>query len=516
MDAAPDLDFSSLKVQAAMRVLGIQESDLSQPPPEFTWSSPSRSGARSARTAILDKSADDKAGSFTARSTLSPKEMWERKQRTLLREIKACAEDLLDSDVDGILCPATFEVEQAEREFDQRKAIVDKMRERARKQMRREAQREIDRVTATAAAAASNREALARRLEDQRKELHEKRKAEADKRAAQHAKVQERVKAGLKGLRERRGEITAKLAQADERVNQLLAEPGPIGDQELRDKYHQFREKYHARFARIAEWRMTHEQEELRERAEKFERALQHHEGVAERLQRTREEDQIRLEEQREKFSGKVEKVAETQAAEDREREKKFLDHAKRMQEARDIANTKNKDKVEGVKANRAKQLAKWTTNRQSIVQHKRQYMKDLRAKLAEMPVKAEELREQHLEESLSTKIVSKGMVTEIVEQNKARISRGDEAARKQTLAKIERANARAETVAEHKRQVEALRTQVIKESMQDKMRVEELRRLDPSMTEASTRRVNDILGRLELPTLKTKAAKEGEEGQQQ
>jgi len=467
-------------------------------------------GARTAREAIGDKPPDSTlAGSLTARSGMSPKEMWERKKVALIKELQATAEALDDSDVDAILSPVTAVGEEAEAEFNKKKALVDRMRERVQKQLRREAQREIDRVTATAAAA-STREERARRLEAQRKEQAEAMKVQADKRAAQHAKVQERVKAGLVQLKQKRDEINAKLSEADERVNKLLEErANGTGDQE-------FREKTRKRFARIAEWRLTHEQDELKEKAEKFEKGVQHHQGVTERLQKAREEERIRLEEQREKFSGKLDKVVEKHALEELDKRDKFFKHSEQMTEARGRAAESTKEKIESLQAARAKQLTKCTTNKQSIMQKKRTYINELRAKLAEMPVKAEELRERHLEESLSTKLLTRGTITQIVEQNKARISRGDETSRKQMLAKIERAKAKAETSAETKRQIEALRTQIIKESMHDKAHVEELRRLDPGATEASSRRVNDILQRLDLPTLKTKALKEGEEGQQQ
>merc|ERR1740123_1576648 len=140
-DNVPKLDFTHARVIAAMKVTGIQESDLVGSPPPLRV-------AATARLAISDKAGDDKSGANTARSdTLArSKDFWERKQRQLIREVEATADALDESDVENILSPTHIDGDKLHESHMVQKSAVDTMRDRNVSQLQREAKREIERT----------------------------------------------------------------------------------------------------------------------------------------------------------------------------------------------------------------------------------------------------------------------------------------------------------------------------------------------------------------------------------
>merc|ERR1712217_891890 len=87
-----------------------------------------------------------------------------------------------------------------------------------------------------------------------------------------------------------------------------------------------------------------------------------------------------------------------------------------------------------------------------------------------------------------------------LVDQNRARISRSEDCAREQMLAKIQATNAKSESLLEQKKRLLDYNTCVHKEGMIGRMRLEELKNhLRPGR---STRKANTVLEELGLPPM--------------
>mmetsp|Transcript_47494 Transcript_47494/g.119691 ORF Transcript_47494/g.119691 Transcript_47494/m.119691 type:complete len:519 (-) Transcript_47494:87-1643(-) len=504
------LDFKHPRVIAAMKITGIQQSDFSNKPllPKVL-----RSGALSARLALTDKGGDkekEKSGASTARgdALARTEEFWERKQRQLLKDLEETAEAMTDADVDAILTSDIADLGELQEEFNKQKAIVDRMRDRLGAQLRRDGDRALARSTAQDAAA-KERDALAKLLEERFKEKRDALAAAADKRNAEHAKARERVKAGWKQAREARDAITQRLATQDERVTKMLEERNSGENSKTQE--------LKSRMARIAEQRMAHEQMTFEDKVRRVEETLRREEEVSERLVRAREEAQAKLEEKQSKFSGRLNQVLEKQQQQDRAREKAFLQNSKKMDAARALVTENTKAVLQASKDVRNKRLNTWTTNREKIGKETRERRLGIKDKVETMVAKAEENREKHYDDMVFSKAATRGLLEDVVEQNKVRIDRSDECARQQTLTKVERDMLRIETAHQQKQLLESHRVRVIKESLEGRTKVDELQRLDPAAGPTSAKRVNEILRSLGMPPLQLAApSKEGEEGQQQ
>lgn len=502
----PKLDFSQPRVVAAMLITGLQETDLKASPVSLRLSPNVGRFALTDRPGEKDENAP---GLSTARSeTLArSKDMWERKQRQLLRELEATADALDESEVDNILRPLGRETKEGLHNYAERKAQVERMRERLAAQLRRDAQRQINGSSAQEAAA-KERESLEKRLREDELQRKALLLAEAQKQADRRAKVQERLKQELRQLKARRDEITSKLQRGDEHVHKAVEDK----EGAAQGRFQEVR----SRVAAIAERRMTDEQADLEAKARRYEEALRHEAEVEDRLNQVRLEVKAKLEERRLRLAGRSERVAETHSQQDRKKDSLFVERAKKVDVARKLAAAKSQEKVDSVKAAQEKQHAKWLTNRQNQRKERKEHIAKLTQHIAEHMDKATEGRDRYHEELVFTRSANRGMLLDFVEQNKARIERSDECARKQTLAKVERELAKKETAITQIEGLQAYRLQVTREAMLGRTKVEELKRIGTTAGVASTKRVNEILKELAMPPLaSTTFSKEGDHGEE-
>jgi len=508
-DGVPKLDFEHPRVKAAMKVTGIQANDLTGKCPglkRLQQSPATPSSARSPGKAGGAK-AEEKDGSQTARADAlaRTKDLWERKQVLLLREVEETADAMENEDVEAILSPTNFE--HSTRVSEKEKERVERMREHFKAQLQRDAKRRLDR-TSVQDAAMKKRDELENTLAERAGEKNEELEVEAEKRKLQHQKARERVVVGMKELAQRRKDISARLASQGEHVAAMLKDRFS-GESEKQQEIQN-------RMAKIATQAMAQEQADLEKNAHRIEEAVQRSHEVETRLVQAREEQALKLQERRIKFSGKLGVVSAAQAQKEQEREKQFLEKAEKLQASKLALTTKAKEEADANKEARDKQLVRWTTNRQRIGGEKRREFKELRSKFSECQQKVEAGREQYMEEQAFAKTANRTVLEELVDANRARLARSLESSREQTLAKVERDRARTATAEEQKKQIERERMAVIKDSMEGRTKLEELRKLDPTAGQTHERRMNEILEHLGMdPWSPKQTVKEGEEGQQ-
>lgn len=312
----------------------------------------------------------------------------------------------------------------------------------------------------------------------------------------------------MKDLVDRRRDIMRTLAKQSDHVDHMMKDRFS-GESEKQKEIQN-------RMAHIAEQILAQEHEDMEEKVRRIEESTRKHGEVHVRLQQARQEQAQKLSEQRTKFSGKLGEVDDTAAKREQEREQQFLERAAELEAAHARKAQRAKDAVQVSKENREKQLTRWTANQQKNTEGRKDMVKGLRSKIREGQQKSSTVREQYLDELVFSRSANRAVVQELVDANKARNARSQDSSREQTLAKVERDRARADTSSDFKRQIEIKRVAVIKECMDSRTKVEELHGLDPTNGETSAKRINEILTHLGLePWSPPKKAKEEEEGQQ-
>jgi len=501
----PRLDFAHPQVVAAMKVTGIQEEDLTSPPPPLRL-------AQSARLQISDQAATgggDKSGSNTARerALATSKELWERKQRQLLQTVEEIASHLDEANVEQILHPTQIDEEKMAEQYSKHQKVVETMRRRNEAQLQREAGREIT-SKAAKEEGANKMDALEKRMAEQAAETREAMKLEADKRKAKLAKAQETVKQVKKADWQKQKDSVVKQKEKGEAITKR--------EEEKKVSHEQHRAEKAEKRDHFQDLVRQHEQATFERKVQRYESDQQKDKDLAERLQRQQQERREELQERQYKFAGKVQQAIEEQLQQEANRNNNFLERVTKVDKAREMAVANRNETVEAIKARREKELTKWGTNRLHIQQERKEKHVGRKKANAEGQEKAEANRDRYLEEQLLARSGNRGLLLDVVDQNRSRNQRAEEHAMNQALAKIERDALKKDTDKLQREQVQAYRGEVIKDFMHGRQRVEELRRIDPQKGESSKKRVNDMLREFNMAPLKEGKPKEGEEGEQQ
>lgn len=484
-DEMPKLDMDSPRVVAAMKVTGIDAADLVEVKlPELSPNGRKEEG--------LQRRA----------------ELMDRKRRQLLRELDDTAAALDDSLVEAILSPSAIEASMAvsaNELLQAEKAKIDQRRERAKGEIQKELEREMERKQAF--------ESTQKSREDWRKRVKERHEGRAedvakreDARRRHDANMDEKFKTATKLERDRRRELQKKLLETEERV----AKHVELRQQQLASEQEERRKK----LSDIAQRNFEHRQADEDEKCRRIEESLQRERERDERRQRAQEEAWAQAEQKRSKFSDKMSVVNERLQEEHQKREDTYRENAEKLERFRQAGKDHRAEIAERARTAREKELTKWQANKEVRRKEYRERMTKTRAEISEGHARSVEVRERHLEDSVYKKAELRGYLQELVEQNKARISRSDACAKEQTLAKIRHTKDKIENHLDQRRQIMVHRTNARKDEMVGKARVHVLK---TTMRDASTKRINQILKELDMPLLPTETAKEeGDEANKQ
>lgn len=479
-DVVSGLDFGSPRIIAAMKVTGIEASEIMEP-------STIEDNPNSAR--------DDDASQRRM-------ELMERKRRQLLRELDDAAAMLDETVVDAILAPSPSAASDARVLLASEKQKIDSKRERARSEMQKELQREIGRKKAYESSQ-RGREDLKKRTKeanDVKAEDVQKRWEEVERR---HNKQEESLARTMKEDIAKRKETLKMLDESEKRVTKQADERRQACIKEAEER----RKKMAEIAQKSLDIQQALEDDILRKAAIAAEKQTQRQE----RLEKAAHEA---LQSKRSKFADKMGQVSDTLKDQQMEREKTFKEHQERLERARQASRDHQADVSDRARTNREKEHEKWNSNRERAKKDNNDKVKKLRAELDDSHQKSIDVKEKWLEETVYKQLKTKGCMDEIVQQNKARIARSEECAREQTLAKIRHTKEKISSQEEQRNEAMKYRTAALRDEMVERTQLNEVKTV---MRDASTKRINQLLKEMGMPILPTEGVKEeGEHDKQQ
>jgi len=474
-DAVEDdrLDFSSKRTIAAMKITGIQPSDLE---------------------------AEDIPDDNATEKELRRFEVKEQKRRNLLAELQEASASLDARDIDALISGPGFVDDNAL--FLAEKVKIDRQRERNRAELQRKAAWEVE-SQQIAIRAERDREATTRRVREQKEE----------KARQEHARMEQkrlRVQANIANAKDRENKKQQRLSEmvhareekASRNIESLLsARHGKIG--QMQDKFEQ-----NAR--RLTQHIDLEEEAKLQKHYVNIQRKT-NVEGFL--VRRGNEQHRAQME-NKAHFSGRRNIVTEALANQTQEREKAAYKNIEKIDKAREHAATNWTNLAESVKEKRTLRLNKWTANREAQEAERRKHLQQLRTQLNTSEARSAEVVENYREETLCKYHASRDIFLELVDNNKERIARSDEIARDHKIGKINFHKACTESRQEQREQATNYRIEAFREQMHGQTQVEELHHLmakarsspvsragmrSPTSL-AVTNRVNNILTDLGVP----------------
>mmetsp|Transcript_79310 Transcript_79310/g.137514 ORF Transcript_79310/g.137514 Transcript_79310/m.137514 type:complete len:496 (-) Transcript_79310:114-1601(-) len=483
--SAMRLDLESPRITAAMKVLGIDEKDLQA-------------------TKVPEEAAKD---SPRAEVMLRKQELMDRKRRQLIREIEMTADALDEDALEAILSPTSMEsAEEVDLKelLDLEKKKIDSKRERVKLDLQKEISREMESKQLHEANQKS-RDEWKKRLEEKQKGTKEEIMKRQDEKIKRDQKMDDKLKSVAKAEWQKRREMMKKLNETNERVSKQIADR----KQMWADVQEERRKKMGEIAQKNLDFRMADEEEKLR----KHERNAQREREREARLERLEEEAHQKKEDNRSKFSEKMQIVNDRLRQETQKKEKSFQENQEKWKVVHQQGATLREEASQKVRTARDKDFNKWQSNRNTQRRNYVERMKEMKQEVQAADQRSKETRANHLEESVYKKAEMRSYLAEVVEQNKARITRSDEYEREQMLAKIRATKNKIETHCETKKQIVNYRTNALRDEMQGRAQLQVLKSV---VRDASTKRINQILKEFDMPLMSIEPAKEGEEGQQQ
>lgn len=496
----PKIDVENVRIKAALKVTGIEPSDVAV---ELQLEK-SSAAKKLHQHAALHNIRDSSRGDAEART----QELILKKQSILVREVLATAETMTDEEAAAVLDASQFVSQETPAKLRKDKEQIEVMQQRSLEQVRRQAQILMNRVVAHGSAA-KKREEIEQNLKDHYEEQRVLFEAALEKRNAQRQKVRERIKAGLKAQKENRDVTMASLQKQQERMVTTKKQQREIEAEKVKQQRN--------RMARIAQQTLENEDQNYQRNVQKVKESFQRRCEVEDRLSSAREDMSEKLNSHRQKFAGKLDKVRCQELSKADEQELKFLEKASKAERAKDVQIEKHKEIALKIHEANEKQKTKWLANRQKIGKDRFERRKTLQSSLEANSKRAENARAKHFQELIFQKSSIRYTIQDLVERNQKRNERSEMNARNQALSKVIQDMSRTDSFSNLKHQLDQQRTAVIKESMTHRLMIEELAKLDPSACQADARRMNEILPQLGLPPwIPASPSKEGEEGQQQ
>lgn len=468
------LDFSSKRTIAAMKITGIQPSDLEA-------------------ELIPDDNATEKE--------LRRFEVKEQKRKNLLAELQEASASLDARDIDALISGPGSVDDNAM--FLAEKAKIDKQRERNRAELQRKVALELE-SQQIQIRAERDREATTRRVREQKEEKARQEQARMEQK---RLRVQSNIAAAKDRDSNTQKRLSDKLhareAQVSRNIESLLsARDGKIG--QLQDKFDQ-----NAR--RLTQHIGLEEEAKLQKHYINKQRKA----NVEGFLVRRKNEQQHARMENKATFSGRRNIVTEALAKQTQEREKVAHKNIEKIEKAREHAAENWTNLAESVKEKRTLRLDKWMANREAQEAEVRNHLQQLRAQLNTSEARSAEVAEKYREETLGKYHASREIFVELVDHNRERIARSDEIARDREIRKINFHKACNESRQEQREQATNYRMEAFREQLHGQSQVEELQHLLSLTARSSpasragmrsptslavTSRVNNILTDLGVP----------------
>lgn len=470
-DDIPRLDLDSPRIIAAMKVTGIEFSEIAE--------------AKSSE--VDDEGAQDSLRSRTP--------LMERKRRQLLREVEDTAAALDESVVDAILSPSPVEAQSARSLAEHEKRKIDDRRQRAKAEMQRELQREIEKKQAYESSQREKMDSKKRTKEknDDKDAILAKRYEEV---ARRHDKQEEMLNRLKKDANEQRKETVRKLEEGNQRVGKQA--------EERKQAWATLSEDRSRKMAELVQRNMDHKRVETENQMKRAAASLAKQREREERMQKQASEA---LQTKRSKFADRMTAVSKTMNDQQAERERQFKENTERLERARQAGRDLHAELSERVRSTREKETEKWMNNREQQKKDNRAHVQKLRAEINDGHQKSVEVREKFLQETVYHYAKTKGCMEEIVQQNKARLSRSGECQREQTLAKIRLTKDKLESRVDQRREVSKYRTDAIRDELVGRTQLSEVKY--ELMNDASNKRINQLLKEIGMPLLSNEHAKE-------
>lgn len=446
--SAPDLD--SIRVRAAMKMLGIKPRDLKGTP-------------RRVPLHVADGSPRKPVPPLSPDGSRHREELFEQKRQELMAELQATAEVLQDSDAERILSPDFVATARAAGRAAMRDDGTD-MLDRIRAQAKAEAQKILE----------DQQNKLLRVVEAQAKaETAKKRLAEINE--AKRLATEEKVKANL-AKEAKKDELLVKARkQRREDARELLKKLNE-GHDKAADHLH----KVAGNWIKVRHEREEHCLEVLDRKAASMKAAreeivktyVEKEEKVASRLEQKKSETTTKAKEQDDKFTETLMALTAKMEEKQKEKEAQFKKKWESVGKARETVQEKFKLKSTEVHESLDKSFAK----RDAVLLAKRKERIERRNKLMEkmhmseeQSLKWAESRHNHLEELSRKYAEPREIMDELVTLNQLRLARANEFAREQMLARIHENSAKVEARQEQQEHLNTQRTLLFKETMVEK-----------------------------------------------
>lgn len=495
-DNGHGIDFHNPRMVAAMKVTGIQPSDLDM------------------ETAPMEGSSEMEMRRY---------EVMDRKRFNLLQELKEAAESLDQRDIDALISGPGRVDEHAL--FIEEKARIDKQRDRAKEELKRKAAWEVDTQQAVIR---STRERNNMKWRIQELKDEQMRKAEA-RNEAKRLHVEANVQAARERVAEDRNRIVQKLKEQDDRVKSVLA--AKMEDRASRLGTTQEKQDEAAR--RLDDHLdLEHEARTMKS----FNHTKRRTELEAWMDRRKQDSENAQME-GKANFSARNENVFEKLDSQRQERENAARRNLKKIEKAREHSANNFASVAAGCKEKRTQRLEKWKVNQQAKKVETKKRVEELRTEFNTGSERSARLVEKYREATIGRYTGVREIYDTLVSENKGRISRSGDATREHQIDLINFHKAKTESREDQKRQATSYRVEAFRERVAGQTQVEELHELlnlslraqspmlSPSLSRngarsaASTRngeRVAEILTELGVPIpVQTDAKDEEVEGGQ-
>jgi len=479
--AMPKVDMDSPRIIAAMKVTGIEPSDIT----EF----------KEVDTLVAQNE----------ESQARRVELMQRKRRQLLKELDDTAAALDESLVEAILSPSAVEAEMrldAHASLDVEKRKIDSKRERAKMDMLKELEKEMGTKTAFESTK-KGKETWRQRLVEINKDKQEKLSARAETISVRGEKQGEALRKTRREDWNQKKDLMKKITDTNDRVTKQA--------EQRRLEWDATSEERSKKIAEIVQKSMDIQKGDEEDKLKKFQTTLTKQREREDRMMRVAEEA---LTTKRAKCAEKMDVVTEVLQGQQKERERVFMENSEKLERARKAGKDYQAEMSEKTRTAREKEMEKWLINREARRKETRERMTKIKSEITDSHTKSVEVREKYLEDTVYKQAQMKGLMEELVDQNKARISRSDDCAREQTLAKIRHTKDKIDTHVEQKRKVVKYRADALRDEMVGRNQLHDLKKV---MQTASTKRINELLKDLDMPLLPVEPVKEeGEDDKKQ
>mmetsp|Transcript_35708 Transcript_35708/g.83591 ORF Transcript_35708/g.83591 Transcript_35708/m.83591 type:complete len:493 (-) Transcript_35708:135-1613(-) len=469
-DLPGKVDLSSPRMLAAMKLMGVEQSDLEV----------------------------RKSGSQTERSHQEQRrmEVLEGRRQNLIREVQRKANTLQEEHVDAILLSeAGSNADKESSVFLDLRSRIDMGRERDKAILERKVAGELKKREV--------REAFESKLDATNQRVKEAKKEEekdsSNRMEVKQRKIEEKAAAAAQEEVANRRRVVEKLKEAAQRTQKQL---------DVRaKKLEEAREERMKKMSQVAERSGKHELEDQESKLQRYEQVLERGRELEAWKGKQREEALKASEERSARFMQKMQRVEDSLKEQLAEREKACMETLEKLTKARQAATQAKVDIVEKVKLHNEKEAKKWAENRSRVAEARREKVTAWKQELASKGEKSQTVREQYLASTLGEKVASRALYREIVDMNKARLQRSDDCSRDLILAKIQSGRAKLDAEKEQRREASRYRSEAMRETMTNRALVEEL------SIGATPRKVNQVLQDLGMTGMTLASEPKSKEG---